>query len=1047
MQAAEAIKPLSSSIASFLQEGEKHRREAAPEEAAKAAESYTGDIALLGSLPSMNQEQVSAWIAANKGAFGDYPLEYSSRPDFVMHFQTYAGRRWAKEATNAQDTEGEATSYRDGLWSHMDQFADPNSGNIADQIREYREKVFAGIDMSQGKQSQQWRMGASSAFAAIEAEFQQQASYQRQKVTGLRASQDFKAELLDEFEQWHHVQAPLTDDPPVAGETDAQRVQREANNKARREQQASSEERFKTALKTITEGYATVGGQDRNKLIADAITQMAETVQDDSDDELTSVDFLMWVGEQEFEGGKPMNASAYWRDKLREIEDAIFLRGKRRGDEGAGKSVSQVAYTLEAPINKMLRESDPANLEEALKALQGAGEELVKRTLRSAGLSEEDAPTLLERAAQTFVDGKAQRSERLSTVGEELYRTLSGRLVREGYTDALQAQLLDPANAEALGGFGSATHNGLMGDLEAARQRGKRGESYSAAVERARESVIPAQELTKYPASSRVRLEELRQQAVEELNDRLDAEPDVDRRAAILRSAPQTIAQGIKDSDAYREAQDQAYDRDPELLFMQTEISKTHLDQAVRDRYPPHDIVDGDMGPITVRLSPEDAAYRGALRVTAAAELQERFTNNTERLLQHHKEIEDPIQRRAAVERDLILGNPEAGVPSYADTVDEYFRPPAAPSPEVSAAPDPTASGEAMAMWALDGWRARGASMNQEQLTALGSSVQPDHEVELLAASRGGRMALQYMTSAPHDPNFGEALRDVHGTRNFLDSDFWTYTGLGLAYDIGSKDLEEQTGMRSRKAQVDGRHYPSNNRVIRMYAAAYLADAANKQPTHAWDNGDYVSDMGVDLNELIETPAALKAKYKFAVVQEGLSFRELAKGTTREGMDLTEVFGGDVQAWPFEVMHVGPWDPKRFEEAFEEWADPATRAGSRYQKAMEAIGLFPDAALPQGAGRKPGATQGDEFMARLRRNFEKRQTAIDDDDLLRHIRRPYKSYARMTAAERIYDDVAGWGGLESGFPRAQAGGKFDNRIHSPAVQWVLKQEAQFMEDN
>jgi hypothetical protein len=83
-------------------------------------------------------------------------------------------------------------------------------------------------------------------------------------------------------------------------------------------------------------------------------------------------------------------------------------------------------------------------------------------------------------------------------------------------------------------------------------------------------------------------------------------------------------------------------------------------------------------------------------------------------------------------------------------------------------------------------------------------------------------------------------------------------------------------------------------------------------------------------------------------------------------------------------------------------------------------------------------------MKILKSNYDTRREAMGDD-LLKNIQRPYSSFSRMTAGERIYNDVARDGVL--GPHKKAADGDYDNRIHSPAVRYVLEQEQRFLSDD
>ena len=181
LQGAKMLEALSPSMAKFFRGLEEEEREKMPQEAEAAVGAFKGDLSILKQLPSMTPEQADAWFETNKGAFGNYPLDYQSRPDFILNFQTFAGRRWAREGKVATNRDGNPATYREALYSRMDEFADPDT-DIEGQLTALRNSVFEGIEMNE--RGQQWRLGVLDALTPVEREFRQVVSHQQQKHRG-----------------------------------------------------------------------------------------------------------------------------------------------------------------------------------------------------------------------------------------------------------------------------------------------------------------------------------------------------------------------------------------------------------------------------------------------------------------------------------------------------------------------------------------------------------------------------------------------------------------------------------------------------------------------------------------------------------------------------------------------------------------------------------------------------------------------------------------------------------------------------------------------
>lgn len=1022
LQGAQMLEALSPSIAKFLQDREKADRERMPQEAEAAVGAFKGDLSILKQLPSMTPEQANAWFETNKGAFGNYPLDYQSRPDFILNFQTFAGRRWAREGKVATDRDGNPATYREALYSRMDEFADPDT-DIEGQLTALRNSVFEGIEMNE--RGQQWRLGVLDALTPVEREFRQVVSHQQQKHRGERMAESVVGELYQGFNQWNRSRVRAGDEPAVEGETNAERVSREARNEARRAIEADAEQSFEELIKNVVGGYTSVGGKDRNKLITEAIEMMARDVQDDENDGLEVTDFIAWVGELQFEDGKSLEADPFWRERLREIEDDMYMRGKRMDKEGDKRTLNEVVFKVRGPLLNLLRDSDASTFEEALNVLNGGeGEKLVAEELEKAGLDAGFLSTIISDQAQSYVDGRSQRSGRLDSTNQAMLDDFYKRLATEGPTAALESALLDATVIEALGGAGPNGQWGALWDaFTADKAKGRRDSSYIDAVQMVMDSVMPEEDLRLFPTAEANEIRQFRMLGRERLDAALASEPDPEKREALRRTLGPQIGAQIRSSEDFQYLLDQSYDRQPEML-LDLGMKDVIADLASQvESFLPRVLEqdDGAGGMIRVPAPPQNEGRRQV----AQAQIRDELLGNTFALLEFYGNERDSKTRNANIKRDLVRGNREAGVKPMYMLVEDYFRPQEDPQPE--AAPDTRETNAIRVSRAedrLEGLRASRNAVDKVRLESLGGTVPSDMESEVIDAISGGRMALQLLGSPKLDA-FGEGLKSVHGTRMVPRQ--------AMRLDSYGRPSYETT------LHQIGADYPSNNRLTRIYASALLADpSANKQPTDWWDNGDYVSDVGVDFNEMAAMPASLLGHLKFAVVQDGISFRELEKGQIREGTKLEKIFGAKSE-WPIDVMHIGPQAPKEFEAAFAEWANESTRANSAYQKAMITLGILPDEKLSDGSG----ATQGDKFMKILKSNYDTRREAMDDQ-MLRNIQRPYSSFSRMTTGERIYKDVRAGRTLTN---KKAADGDYDSLIHSPAVRYVLEQERAFLSDD
>lgn len=1016
MQAAKIFSTLSPSIGKYFEAIEKTRRQEAPAEAEAVARSFKGDLGLLKDIPSMSNDEVAEWLKQNQGAFGDMPLNEFSRPDQILYFKGISGRMWARGAKVATDRDGNPATYRDALYSRMDEFADPST-DIEAKLREIRESVFDGVDMSQG---QQWHIGALDGLTPVEKEFRQIVAHAQQKARGEQMSQAVVSEAADAFEAgFDALMMPTGAAAAPPGETPLQASIRAVKEASQVQQRQKKQDEAQETLKNLLGGYKTVGGRDSNKLVTEAITRVAEQVQDESGQE--GVDnFLEFVGGMDLGNGKRMDADGFWRDALREIEDDLYLRGRQKGQNQGQLTESQVQRVVEAEFLGILRGSEAGTTEEALRLLQDNGATgRINELLQRNGLDPVLGKAVLEGVASKFSANIGQRDQPLSSEGKGIRNELFRMIAQEGASPSVEALLLDDETMRLLGGAGSEAYQQVFGAFETAKARGDRQEEYRDARQRLMDAVISEDELRQFPDAAQVGLRTMQRQALENFKQELESLPQ-DQRDAFLLTGPARYAAEMRSSAEFTDLLNQSYTRQPGLLVESDKLLTGQLDDQLRALMPESERVTDELGATTLVPIPENIGLRQAATIEIRAALE----RDAAQLL---RVIDEPDfrMRNVQIRKALIAGDETLGIPPLYKRVQNYMRVAESPAEALAeAAPgagDPNLVARENVKKRVGRMKASTQTVDSGRIQELGGSISvADQESEVIEAFAGGQNALKFL-GTPSNPAFAEGLKSVHGTRQVavLDS-------LGTGPDNRS-DLADR--------------YPSNNRIVRMYASALLADPeGHRQPRGFFDNGDYVSDIGVDMEVMTQNPAALRNALKFAVVQDGLSFREIEKGRIREGQTLGEIFGS-LDDIPVELMHIGPTDPTKFQAAFDEWANPSTREGSQYQKAMERLGLMPDE-----ESETPGRTNGEMFMGLIEKTYGARREALGDDKLLRNIRAPYSSFDRMIAGENIYRDSKRSYRDYPAFKKASEG-DFDDRIHSPAIQYILEQERQHLSDD
>ncbi|QDP54789.1 MAG: hypothetical protein Unbinned5784contig1000_32 [Prokaryotic dsDNA virus sp.] len=988
LQAASAFKVLAPSISGFLQDLEKDKRKKIPLDAEAAAAGFTGDIGTLSKLPTMSREEASAWLEANQQNF-KVPLTNASRPDFVLQFQNFAGRRWAKEAKVATDANGNPATYRDALWSRRDELSNPDA-DIDGELKKMRDQLFEGVDLAKG---QQWRIGVLDSLTPVESEFRQVAFHSQQKLRGDMQSRAVEQELFEGMMQWRKSSHTAQPEPAVAGETALESAERQARNEAIIAEAALSEATFKADMKAVFEGHALVGGKDRNTILSNVIERFAREVQDDNNDGLEVTDFLMWVEDQVFEGDKPLGASGFWSEKLSEIADAMYTRGQRMGLESHMTS-EQASNVITSAFRAALREGGARTLEEGIQMLTEDTElqEEMKGLLASNKISTALIPSLIESAAST--NERTSASTAISSAGVEMREDLYRRLALEGFNTALEAEVLDEETITALGGSSPGSEwSKLHKAMQDAKDSGESTSDHATNTALLRNGIVSKAELSGYAPSEQNEFFKMQDEIVSTYEDQLRAEPDREKRDDLRKTLiPKLIAE-YRAKTAFTDLQSKAYMNDGSLFLASPEAQslRTNLDAIARAFLPGKEQGTDEFGsPIYV-----DNPANIALRATATAEMNMAMAEDVETLMTAYKDLPSTKKRNNAVIMGLMRGDATHGVPSLSSRTQKFF------GREAGETPATDVDGKQVAPDALAAHLAGERLIGQT--TQRGNYTDQDVDRMGLVAVEGLGDDAKGWVSSGRNILLNKGNPDLYKTamtEHFGAEAEYVYAGPGSG-SIATTRVNER---------------PSRNRVLVAVSAALLQDGTRKQPTHWWDNGDDIADVAHDLRDL--PPKALKNIQRGALINRGISFAELEAGQTREGVKLSDLWE-DLSSVNFE--HIGPNDPADFEEAFGAWADESTRADSQYQSVMISLGVFPDEEMlnvpPKRDGSQP--TQGEYFMERLRVNYMKRKEALGGEGLMR-IDRPY------SAIERFSTDTG------------------DAREFAPWQSFVLEQEAAFL---
>ena len=964
LEVAKGLSALSPSMTGFLQEMEKQKRKKMPSEAEMAVSQYKGDASALRDLPSMTPDETQAWFEANKGAFGDYELNYASRPDFVLQFQAYAGRRNVLEDKRFPGADGRQVTAQDYIYSRMDEFADPEADRQA-LMQEVREALFEGIDSNKGTA---FREGVLDAWVPIETQFMQITGAKQQAARANETKRQVTTELYESL-RTGYTSSTLREDQGSLQDSEAQQL-------------------LLSRLQNIVGPYKEKGGEDTNTLVSKAIEMIAEEVQRDSDDGLEAVDFLAWVQDQEvFTPGKKLGDDPFWQNALGDIEDRVALKERQLGRDKTEASLGEVRWRMPGKMRQVLVEGGATTTEDALAILnQPENQALFAGALEENGLSPDNLESLVLEVAENFTRGLNGPAAPLSEEGTQMLATLSLRIKTEGATEELRAALLDQKNQELLGGTKpGGSWEGLWNEFTSSEEKGYRNPQAREQAQAVMDLLVTTDEMKLLPGGAQGKLALVQLEMRDEFLNMIQAEPDPAKKEALRLTLPGDLQAKYRARKDVQELLATSYTQNPRILLSADSAYIQAIKGSLLSRFPDREEVRDDTTmQTTYVLRPENYDAR----VNAEAELLVISEENVAKLLRFYEGVEDPRELKALVTRDLMLGNPEAGVPRFTDLMAKYQ----SGQPMVEqATTEPTEPTTPQVRRSIKQYeKLARTTVEENELSDLGMVIQ-----EGWSQGHGRYVQDQRdtFTLLPGTPGYTQAVRGVHDPMISQEQD-------SLFAGPDPRSMEE------RLAQVR-REYPSFNQVERIYAAHLLANPGALQPEKSWlDTPSWVDDTGEEFNAYAEHPSVLRNKYKAAVVQSGLSFRELDKGRTREGVSLQEVFGA-VEEWPVHRMHFGPNDPDEFAKALSEWKDPETREGSQYQKLMLSLGI-----LDEPISATDSNTHQELFMSKLTNRYNAQREALGDE-LMRYIDSPYVSIKRLMGPGR------------------------------PAVDWALEEEDRF----
>ena len=1031
-QLAQGLAALSPSLAGFLQESEKSTRAKMPAEAEAAMARFEGDASIFKDLPRMTGEEAEEWFKANQDAFGGSEFRYAARPDFQLAFQVSQGRWEVNHNKRFTLEDGTPVTYKDYLYSRSDELSQPNA-NARGVLDGIRREFFEGLDP---EQTLAYREGVISAAGPIENQFLNTVEARQVAATDALKRQAVVDELLGQFDAHRQGAVSVTPKPAGEDETPAEAARRTEANEKLVAENAAREEALEQSILSILQGPEFVGGLSKNKVLFEAIDTMARVTQSDTEDGLEAQEFLEWAKTL------PGLNTAYWLGKFEEIEANIDIRERQRGKEKETLSSSQALGAAEWRAYEILSETEAESLEEALAVLnQPENKKWFSDLLSDNKLNGNMLESFIGNSAESYMRRNEGLGYPTTNDGRSLRDELNARIVLEGANPEIMSILESPETMELLGGSApGGTWDKLVGTYREKEKAGVRDPDCRDRASTGVGLVFPTGERNQYSAIDQARIGQLEQQFTDELRTAVQGVDDLQERTRIQRE----LEADYRERDEVKELQERNIRVASGVLYEKGLPAVRSVIDAEVGRIVPltEDIINSADPSQSRRGVPIQGA--SAAQAKAQLELKKRVEPYIRVLsdVLDSQGVTEIAQRNEFISDSLITGydDPVAGIriPSLDQVIGLYEKGLSTPAPEADAevaAGVPEGSTVAQVKRSEQVIERMKAPMALTDVQELGVTVLPGFGTDLEEWVQGSEYIWQ--SSATGSETYQTFIKQVHTAGDV--------STLPSVSEIPSPALVLLGEAEAPAAYYEDltKYYPTTNQQVLIYTSNLLANPQGLQPSPFGDDGDFMSDTGVDFNEYAENRTVLLQKYKAAKLNQGLTVDELRLGRTVEGVQIDEVFGPDRQEWPIQAMFIGPSDPAEFRRFVTEWEQAEDPLETDLGWVMDHLGIVQDQPVAVGDER----THGQAFVSMLSRRMEGRIEALGEQGA-RLLGRSYSDIPRMTMGRSglfnaIRSDTARDRYKDA---RTMDPAQVDSRIHSPAVRRALEEQKRFEAD-
>jgi hypothetical protein len=1030
---AKGLSELSPGLSDFLKGIEEDTREKSAAEAQAAMESFDGDASIFATLPKSTGKEAEAWFKANKDAFGGSEFRYAARPDFQLAFQVAQGRWEVNQNKRFQLEDGTAVTYRDFLYSHADELSDPNS-DARQQVEEWRKEFFEGLDPTK---SIAYREGVISAAAPMESQFLNTVEARQVAAADALTRQASVDELMGKFDEHRRLNVSVSERPASDDETPAEAARREEANQRIREDNTARETALKEGIVNILEGPQFIGGISKNKVLFEALDTMARVTQADTEDELEAEEFLEWAKTL------PGLGTAYWQGRFEEIQSNIEIRERQRGKDDGLSTLPEVRNQAQWRAYGLLKDSGATTLEEALGVLrQPENQAQFEEMLSSNKLSASELEALIGGSAESFISRREGTGYPTSKEGTELLAELNARIALEGANPEIMALLESPETQEALGGTEpKGAWAGLVASYQAKEEAGFRDRDFDERARVAFGQVVPQGERGQYSPGDQALIEELELDFLEELRARSTGVDDPDERRKIAK----TLEREFKQRQDILDLKDRNYRVAPGLLYDKGLSSvRTIVDSEIDQLIP---LTRDEINTADPSQSRRGIPIEGAAARQAEAQIEiKRAVQPYIRILSDHLDnlgVTDISRRNEFIQDALILGfndsaNSGLVIPKLRDVIERYgagaTTPPPAP-PAIPGTPEPLESDAE-----TDG-QARATAVQVQKSEKIIGGFGP---LDLVDAERLGATRLAGLEAQMDDWAAGTQYLWLSNERDGgLKKSATFREQFKNIHSHGTVRGLDPGAFHPTEHSLD-RWYPSPNDMVLIYASNLMLDPDAKQPTDWYDNGDFMSDIGVDFNAYADNPEAVRMKYTAAKINKGLTVGELRLGRTREGIELNQFLPEDRSMWPLSVMLIGPQNPTEFSNYVREYREADDPSSTDLGFVMEYLGIMPNAPV----SATDSTTHGEKYVSMLEQMMQARVESMAGQQY--GLDRDYGDYPRLQMRNKgLYEAILYGGATPSKAVQNSKKVPFsdaDERFFSPATRRVLKAERKFYAD-